>query len=234
MNASAATPSPPPIAPAAPAAGSAAQVAPVAVGAPPAPGGSAHLGFDGSRAARPAAGSAPDLRASGRVLPELEPETQQRRRLWRHPAFLVSMGTTLVAIVAAVVLLLMGAFGGQASITQLGIDRTSGNIRVHWVGTGEPVEIFAVGGPSAEVLDLSQSATGDEAWIPLGALLVDDSTCIVVRPAPAGSDRPVGESEEPTPQVAVTTDAGRLAEQRGASACVADAVDLALPDSDEG
>lgn len=233
MNASAATPSPPPVAPAASAAGAVAHAAAAGVGTPPQPGGSAHLGFDGARAARPAAGSAPDLRASGRVLPELEPEAQQRRRLWRHPAFLVSMGTTLLALIAAVVLLLMGAFGGQASITQLGIERTSGNIRVHWVGTGEPVEIFAIGGPSAEVLDLSQSATGDEAWIPLGALLVDDSTCIVVRPAAPDASAPVEKSEEPQPQVAVTTDAGDLAEQRGASACVADAVDLALPDSDE-
>ncbi|WP_167050781.1 hypothetical protein [Salinibacterium sp. ZJ77] len=200
--------------------------------APPEPGGAALLGFDGSRAARPAAGSAPDLRATGQVLPELEPEAEKRRRLWRHPAFIVSMATTLIALIAAVVLLVMGAFGGQSAITQMGIDRTSGNVRVHWVGTGEPVELYAIGGPSAEVLDLTQTVTGDEAWIPLGALVIDDSTCLVVRPAAADAAEPTADGK-PAPRVEVTNDAGALAEQRGASVCVADAVDLALPDADE-
>lgn len=239
MNAAAHPQTPPPVAPAAPA-----PALPVAaphagvVGTPPELTRATSLGFDGTRAARPGAGSAPDVRASGRVLPELEPDAQKRRRLWRHPAFLVSMSTTVLALIAAIVLLLMGAFGNAGSITELGIERTSGNIRVHWVGTGEPVELFAVGGPSGDVVDLSQRVTGDEAWIPLGALLVDDSTCIVVRPADpdAGKPTPVADptaEQKPEPQLVVSTDAGELEAQRGASACVADAVDLALPESDK-
>lgn len=126
----------------------------------------------------------------------------------------------------------MGAFGGQAAITQMGIDRTSGNVRVHWVGTGEPIELYALGGPSGEVLDLTQAVTGDEAWIPLGALVIDDSTCLVVRPAAPDAAEPTADGK-PAPRVEVTDDAGALAEQRGAIICVADAVDLALPDADE-
>lgn len=228
MNASAGTPSPPPIVPRTPWVA----VAPAVVAAPQSAG-AARLGFDGARAARPSAGAAPDVRASGRVLPELEPEVQSARRLWRHPAFLVSTGTTLAALIVAVVLLLVGALGGQASITQLGIERTSGNVRVHWVGTGEPVELFALGGPAGDVVDLTQLVSEDEAWIPLGALLVDDSTCLVVRPAGTVTSAAPDIDAETPPIVAVSTDPGRLAEQRGAAACVADAVDLTLPGSDE-
>ena len=239
MNAAAHPQTPPPVAPTATAPASYTSAPPAAaVNAPPEPSRAASLGFDGTRAARPGAGAAPDVRASGRVLPELEPEAQKRRKLWRHPAFLVSMGTTLLALIAAAVLMIMGVFGSAGSITELGIERTSGNIRVHWTGTGEPVELFAVGGPSGEVVDLSQRVTGDEAWIPLGALIVDDSTCIVVRPASpdAGKPTPVADpnaKQEPIPQLVVSTDTADLEAQRGASACVADAVDLALPESDE-
>lgn len=226
MNSSAMTPAPPQFTPA-PHGGTAA--APTATEPPR--GRAARLGFDGARAARPGAGGAGDLLASGRVLPELEPEVVTRRRLWRHPAFLVSIITTLLAIIAAVVLLVLGAFSSSPGITELTIERTEGNIRVHWAETADPVELFAVGGPSGEVIDLSQTVTGNEAWIPLGALLVDDGTCIVVRPLETTEAEPA--SEEPAPQRVVSLDGAALEEQRAASACVADAVPLTLPESEE-
>lgn len=226
MNSSAMPPAPPRLTPA-PHGGA----APAHAVSQPTLGRPARLGFDGARAARPGAGTAGDLRASGRVLPELEPEAAKRRRLWRHPAFLVSIITTLLAVIAAVVLLVLGVFSGSPGITELTIERTEGNIRVHWAETADPVELFAVGGPSGEVIDLSQTITGNEAWIPLGALLVDDGTCIVVRPlATTEADTA---SDEPSPQLVVSLDSAALEEQGAASACVADAVPLTLPESEE-
>ena len=66
--------------------------------------------------------------------------------------------------------------------------------------------LYVVDGSEAQ--DLTQLVRGEQAWVPVALGLFGEDSCFVVRPATV---------EEP-----VTLTADGLAEQGGASACVAD------------
>ncbi len=145
------------------------------------------------------------------VLPELAEVEQKPRSLWRHPAFVVSMALTTLAIIATAVLLIVNIVGGQAPpVESAEIEAGGGNLHLTWTGASD-VDLYAVTG--GETLDLSQLIRGGaEAWVPAGLGFYDDSTCFVIRPSV--------EAEAETP-VSLTADA--LAEQGAASVCVAEA-----------
>ena len=171
------------------------------------------LGFDTGRstlqATQPGAPKR-SLESGSDVLPELDEAPTRKRSILLHPAFLVSVGLTLLAIVGLVVWLVIGAQNADAAATSASVSTTAGNVHVTWDGPDVPYALFVVGGPGGEVLDVSQLVTGREAWIPRAALLIDDGSCIVVRPAERGADE------------AVALDQSALDAQGAASACVAD------------
>ncbi|MFT4220241.1 MAG: hypothetical protein QM611_06960 [Microbacterium sp.] len=172
----------------------------------------ARIGWD---AARPSLESAPGalrpMETFGEVLPELEEAPAARRPLWRHPAFLVSIGTTLLAIVAAVVFLLLGGGSQRAVASDLQLEVTENAVRVTWSGPDAPYQVVVVGGPAGAEVDVSQTVTGTEAWLPRAAGLVDDRSCIVVRPADGNEKAPV------------SLERATLDEQGAVAGCVSDA-----------
>ena len=140
------------------------------------------------------------------VLPELVDVPGRPRRLWRHPAFVVSAVLTLLALVAAAVLLVLSLTGdGPARVTGLELGVDQGNAVLSWTGD-EDAALYVVDGSEAQ--DLTQLVRGEQAWVPVALGLFGEDSCFVVRPATV---------EEP-----VTLTADGLAEQGGASACVAD------------
>ncbi|TFB77334.1 hypothetical protein E3O06_00850 [Cryobacterium glaciale] len=150
------------------------------------------------------------LESGSDVLPELDEAPSRKRSVLMHPAFLVSVGLTLLAIIGLIVWLVIGAQNSDAAATSVAVTTTSGNVQVTWDGPNVPYALFVVGGPGGDVLDVSQLVTGREAWIPRAALLIDDGSCVVVRPAERGVDE------------TVALDQSALDAQGAASACVAD------------
>lgn len=159
----------------------------------------------------------PQLRASGpgvalapasNAIPELEASTEKPRSIWRHPAFLVSMILTVLALIAAGVLIVWSLLaGGGGAVSNAGISVESGNAHVSWTADG-PVDLYVVTGD--EVLDVSQLIVGDEAWVLAALGFYESTSCFVIRPA--------SESAQD-----VTLDSDALAAQHGASVCVRDA-----------
>lgn len=161
------------------------------------------------------------LESLGDVLPEFEAAPARARSLWRHPATIVSIATTALALVALAVILILGALQPHAQATGLTLERTGDMIRATWSGPDVPYQLVVVGGPAGEALDVSQRVSGTEAWLPLAADIVDDRSCLVVRPAEGR------ESAE------VSLDAAAVAAQGGASACVSGATQRPDADPDE-
>jgi hypothetical protein len=161
-------------------------------------------------AVRPA-GAKRSLESLGDLLPDLQEAAATRRPLWRHPAFLVSTGTTLVAIVVMIVLLISGIFAPTESASSPQLVVTDDNLHLSWSGPEVPYDLFVVGGPQGELLDISQLVTGREAWIPAHARLVDEDSCLLVRPAERNAGAEVG------------TTVPELEAQGAVRACVADA-----------
>jgi hypothetical protein len=161
-------------------------------------------------AVRPA-GAKRSLESLGDLLPDLQEAAATRRPLWRHPAFLVSAGTTFVAIVVMVVLLLLGTFAPTASASDPVLTVTDDNVHLSWSGPDIPYDLYVVGGPQGALLDVSQLVTGREAWIPAHARLVDEDSCLLVRPAERNAGKDVG------------TSVPELEAQGAVRACVADA-----------
>ncbi|WP_404443644.1 hypothetical protein LG315_10135 [Microbacterium marinum] len=161
------------------------------------------------------------LRRYGDGLPELEDAPQRRRPLWRHPASLVSMGTTLVAVIVAVVLLLTGFFTPRGAASALALEPADNAVRVSWQGPDTPYQLIVVGGPAGDEIDVSQLVTGREAWIPRAAGLIDDTSCVLVRPVEDNEDVPV------------VVDRVGVEAQGGAIACVADALAAAEAEEEE-
>ena len=159
----------------------------------------------------------PQLRASGpgvalapasNAIPELEASAEKPRSIWRHPAFLVSMILTVLALIAAGVLIVWSLLaGGGGAVSNPEISVEGGNAHVSWSSDG-PVDLYVVTGD--DVLDVSQLIVGDEAWVPAALGFYESTSCFVIRPA--------SESAQD-----VTLDSDALAAQRGASACVRDA-----------
>lgn len=156
------------------------------------------------------------LESLGDILPDLEESAATRRPLWRHPAFLVSVGLALLAVAGMAVLLALGVFGSASAASDLRITRTDSAVHAVWSGPDEPYDVFVVGGPQGDVLDVSQLATGREVWLPLHARLIDDDACLLVRPAGRNAGAEVG------------TTVPELEAQGAVRACVADA---AVPDA---
>lgn len=142
--------------------------------------------------ARPAARAKRPLESRGDILPDLQEAAATRRPLWRHPALLVSVGLTLVAMVVMVVLLVLGVFGGGSSASALQVSRTDSAVHAVWSGPDEPYDVFVIGGPQGDLLDVSQLVTGREVWLPLHARLIDDDSCLLVRPAARNEGVDVG------------------------------------------
>jgi hypothetical protein len=133
-------------------------------------------------------------------LPELAEDKVVARRMWRHPAFIVSIATTLLAVGTAVVMLLGGAFSsGVPAVTDLA-----------WAGPDSAYSLYVIQAGSDEATDVSQLVRGTEAWVPLYADLIDSNSCFVVRSVEVTS-------------TTIDTDAATLEEQGAATICVDDA-----------
>ncbi|MEV1131378.1 hypothetical protein [Agromyces sp. NPDC049794] len=149
------------------------------------------------------------LGSTGSVLPELAEAPQRERKWWLHPAFLVSVGLTVLALLGAAAWFVIAAVTDDSvQVTGLSISDDAGNAHLDWNGPDSAYAVFAVHG-DGEVVDLSQLIRGTEAWIPSAAGLYGDDTCFVVRPASVDAE--------------VSLDASALGGQRGQSTCVADA-----------
>ena len=157
------------------------------------------------------AGAKRSLESLGDLLPDLQEAAATRRPLWRQPAFLVSAGTTLIAIVVMVVLLVLGIFGPTQAASDPQLTATADNVHLTWSGPDIPYDLYVIGGPQGAVLDISQLVTGREAWIPAHARLVDEDSCLLVRPAERNAGAEVG------------TSVPELEAQGAVRACVADA-----------
>ena len=157
------------------------------------------------------AGAKRSLESLGDLLPDLQEAAATRRPLWRHPAFLVSAGTTFAAIVVMVVLLLLGTFAPTEAASAPQLTVTDDNVHLSWSGSDIPYDLYVIGGPQGELLDVSQLVVGREAWIPAHARLVDEDSCLLVRPAERNAGKDVG------------TSVPELEAQGAVRACLADA-----------
>lgn len=172
-----------------------------------------QIGWDSARPSLEAtAGPIRPLEIAGSVLPELEDSPAAKRRpLWRHPAFLVSAGTTLLALIALVVFVILGLFTSRAAASDLTVELTENVVRASWTGPDVPYQVLVVDGPAGDAVDVSQRVTGTEIWLPLAAGLIDEGSCLLVRPADGNEE------------AAATLERGALEQQGGTSGCVADA-----------
>jgi hypothetical protein len=153
------------------------------------------------------------LEISGSVLPELEEDSAEakRRPLWLHPAFLVSAGTTLIALIALAVFIILGMFGTKSAASDLQIEFTENVVRASWSGPDVPYQVIVIDGPAGDAVDVSQRVTGTELWLPLAAGLIDERSCLLVRPAEGNEKAPA------------SSDRATLDQQGAVSGCVADA-----------
>lgn len=171
-----------------------------------------QLGWDSARPSLESVhGTIRTLETSGDVLPELEDAPESRRPLWRHPAFLISIGTTVLALIAFVVFVILGGFSERPVASDLEIEITENVVRATWSGPDVPYQVVVLDGPAGPELDVSQQVTGTEVWLPRAAGLIDEGSCIVVRPAAGNEDAAVG------------LDRGTLDPQGAVAGCVADA-----------
>jgi len=146
------------------------------------------------------------LVTSNSVLPELSEAQEKPRPLWRHPAFILSMALTVVAVVVSVVLIILSLTGGgSGTVSGLTVDSGEGNAHLTWSVDRGDVDLYVVTGD--EAMDLSQLVRGSEAWVPSALALYDKTSCFVVR------------STEHRSQP-VTLDADSLAAQQASSACL--------------
>lgn len=163
----------------------------------------------GQPALRSSAGTRP-LGTAGSVLPELAEAPQSERKWWRHPAFIVSIALTVLALAgAATWFIISAATDDSVAVSGLGLQIDEGNAHLDWSGPDAAYSLYAVHG-NGDVVDLTQFVRGGtEAWVYSAAGLYESDTCFVVRPTAVGGD--------------VELDAATLASQRAQSVCVADA-----------
>ncbi|RWZ53115.1 hypothetical protein ELQ90_04105 [Labedella phragmitis] len=146
------------------------------------------------------------------VLPEITEAPPAPRKLWKHPAFIVSMITTLIAVGVAVTLIIMTALAeGPPRVTGLDITAGSGGVALSWNGPDVPYDVFVVsdGTDGTDVLDVSQAVRGRDIWMPRAFGYYDDASCFVVRASSLDGD--------------VSLAAEALDEQGAASVCMTDA-----------
>lgn len=176
---------------------------------------SVRLGWDAGQPALysgEAPASAPVKRglvSGATVLPEITEAPPAPRKLWKHPAFIVSMITTVIALGVGVTLIVLAAVsGGPPRVSGLDITSGSGGVALSWSGPDTAYDLYVVGG-GGEVADISQIVRGRDVWIPRTFQFFDDDSCFVVRAASVTGD------------VSLAADA--LDAQGAASICVADA-----------
>lgn len=153
------------------------------------------------------------LESARRILPEVDEAAVAGKRWWKHPAFVVSMVTTVLAVVAMVVLLVIDPFaddGPVEAVTGLAVSADEGSVSLTWKGAPSGAELYAFDPGDEAPADLSQLVRESAVWIPLSSNLYTPRTCFVVRPL----------SEEALPALA---DAAALAAQGGQTICVSDA-----------
>jgi len=132
------------------------------------------------------------LESLGDILPDLQEAAATRRPMWQHPAFLVSIGLALVTIIVMIVLLVLGIFSSGSAASDLRLTQTDSAMHATWSGPDEVYDVYVIGGPQGDLLDVSQLVTGREVWVPLHARLVDDDACLLVRPAARNEGVEVG------------------------------------------
>ncbi|MFC9560938.1 hypothetical protein [Agromyces sp. NPDC056965] len=178
--------------------------------ASPSPASRASLGTSPGQPALHSTAGARPLGTSGSVLPELAEAPASERKWWRHPAFLVSIGLTVLALAGAATWFIISAVNDDSvAVSGLTLQIEDGNAHLDWSGPDAAYSLYAVHG-SGEVVDLTQFVHGGtEAWVYSAAGLYEDDTCFVVRPTSSTGD--------------VALDAETLSAQRGQSACVTDA-----------
>ena len=149
------------------------------------------------------------LGAGASVLPELSEAPARERPWWRHPAFIVSMVLTLLALAGAAAWFVIAALTDDSvRVSGLSISIEGGNAHLDWGGPDAEYALYAVDADGSAT-DLTQLVRGTEAWLPAASPYYDDATCFVVRPAAQTGE--------------VTLDAAAVESQRGAATCVADA-----------
>lgn len=174
------------------------------------------IGFE-DHGAEPAAAAVPGdrvrLESARLVLPELDEAAVRARPWYRHPAFLVSASTTVMALIVMIVLLVVDPWGDKGSVTKvsgLRVVADEGAVTVVWDQPDQGTELYAFEPGDQVLADLSQLVRGTSAWLPVSAQLYSVRTCFLVRPAT--------EAALPDP-----LDVQALEQQGAQVACVADA-----------
>lgn len=166
------------------------------------------LGVEPGRVPLAAAGSR-ELGTEAGVLPEIAEAPARQRRWWLHPAFVLSLVMTVLALAGAAAWWIVSAANDDAvRVSGLTIAVEQGNVALHWEGPDAPYALYEVGA-DGDAVDLTALVRGTSAWVFSAAGLFDRGSCFVVRPA--------SRTEE------VTLDAAALQAQNSAAACVADA-----------
>lgn len=148
------------------------------------------------------------LGTTGSVLPELAEAPERERAWWRHPAFLVSIALTVLALLGAAAWFIVSALtDDSARVSDLSVVDDGGNAHLDWSGPDADYSLYAMHG-DGDGVDLTQRVRGTEAWIPSAAGLYENDTCFVVRPSSVTGE--------------VSLDAATLDAQRGQSVCIAD------------
>lgn len=164
----------------------------------------------GTEPGRPRVGAANRQLGSGSApLPEIVEAPERQRPWWLHPAFIVSVITTFLALGAAAAFWIVSMITDDSvRVTGLTIDAEAGNVVLRWDGPDAAYALYEVS-PDGDAADLSQLVRGTSAWLFSAADLYDDGSCFVVRPA-SRTER-------------VSLDAASLQSQNGAAVCVSDA-----------
>jgi hypothetical protein len=147
--------------------------------------------------------------ASGiEIFPDINADTAQTVKLWKRPAFLVSMGTTVLALIAAGVLLITQLTSAQPpSAADLKLASGEVNITVTWNGPNVPYNLILVRADNS-VADLTHLIRGRQAFVPKASDLVTAGSCLIVRPASVPLN------------TGISTDEETLDKQGAAKACI--------------
>jgi hypothetical protein len=135
--------------------------------------------------------------ASGtEIFPDINADTAQTVKLWKRPAFLVSIGTTALALIAVGVLLITQLTSAQPP-TAADVKLASGevNITVTWNGPNVPYNLILVKADNSAA-DLTHLIRGRQAFIPKASNLASAGSCLIVRPASIPLNTSVGTDEE--------------------------------------
>lgn len=172
--------------------------------------GQSTLGLaSGSTRIESARGEKRPLLQGSSVLPELQEAETKIRAWWKHPAFLVSMILSILALLAMAALMIIPLFlSDDVVVTSIEAEQNENALHLSWDGPDAQYAVFAVLG-DGEVLDVSQAVRGTDVWFPNSLEFVDDETCFVVRDAELDAE--------------VSLNADVLQEQGAQSICVADA-----------